>query len=355
MYAFIQSLLTIPHPDGDLQRRGRNLIIIALGLITLNILSIPLVLIQPEPLPQLAPVIISSLGCLGLIWLAHRGQVQAAAYLLMALIILALFLTPLGSRQIGLVPCLFLLAALVASVTARPRDVVVATIASLLAIVVQAMALINEPQVAPSALEVAVFGALLAAIVGLVGGLGALSTTQALRSAQAARESAEVAVQALDQANQALEERVAERTTALAQALAEAEQRAEEQARLIAENERQRATIRALSAPLLPVTNDTLVLPLVGDFDPARLADLGARVLPSLERTRARRLLIDVTGMAVIDATVAQGLLSVVSAARLLGTHATLIGVSPEVAQALVALGVDLSGITAVRDLQAAL
>ncbi len=349
------SLIDVRHADGDTQRRGRNLIIIAVGLIGLNIFSVPLVLIQPEPLPQLVPGIISSISCGGLIWLARRGQVNTAAYLLMSLLVLALFLTPLGSRQIGLVPCLFLLAGLIASVTARPRDVVFATGASILAIGVQAVALANDPQVAPAAVEVAVFGALLVAVVGLVGGLGALSTAQALRSAQAARKQAEAAALALDQTNQALEARVAERTAALAKALAESELRAEEQARLLAENDRQRATIRALSAPLLPVANDTLVLPLVGNFDAVRLADLGAQVLPTLEQTRARRLLIDVTGVPVIDANVAQGLVSIVAAARLLGTRAILIGVSPEVAQTLVALGVDLSGIKAVRDLQAAL
>jgi rsbT co-antagonist protein RsbR len=348
-------MLDVQHSDPDTQRRGQNLIIIAIGLIILNIFSVPLVLIQPEPLPQLAPVVVAIAGCSGFIVLARRGAVALAGYLLLGLIILALFLTPLGSGQIGLVPCLFLLAGLIAGVIARPRDVMLATLACFVAIGVQFALVSPLPQRAPDPIEVAIFGGLLVAIVGLIGGLGARSTQQALQAAQAAQAQAEAAAQALDAINRELEARVAERTQALAAALVETEQRANEQAALLAEIDRQQAAIRALSAPLLPVANDTLVLPLVGDFDAERIADLGQHVLPTLERTRARRLLIDVTGVPVIDAQVAQGLVAVVDAARLLGTRTTLIGVSPEVAQALVALGIDLQRLRTVRDLQSAL
>jgi rsbT co-antagonist protein RsbR len=79
------------------------------------------------------------------------------------------------------------------------------------------------------------------------------------------------------------------------------------------------------------------------------------QALAMLERTRARRLLLDITGVPVVDSHVAQGLLNVVQAARLLGSDVTLIGVRPEVAQALVALGLNLPDLRTVRDLHSAL
>jgi rsbT co-antagonist protein RsbR len=59
----------------------------------------------------------------------------------------------------------------------------------------------------------------------------------------------------------------------------------------------------------------------------------------ALQETRARRLLLDITGVSVVDTQVARGLVNVVHAARLLGTQVTLVGIRPEVAQAIVGLG----------------
>ena len=161
--------------------------------------------------------------------------------------------------------------------------------------------------------------------------------------------------QELDALRITLEQEVAERTESLARALAEMEARAAEQGRLLAENEQQRLAIRELSVPILPVSATTLVMPLVGTLDSGRLEELQAQALAALERTGAHTLLLDVTGVPVVDTHVAQGLITVVRAARLLGAEAVLIGIRPEVAQTVVALGVDLRAIHTARDLQSVL
>jgi rsbT co-antagonist protein RsbR len=116
--------------------------------------------------------------------------------------------------------------------------------------------------------------------------------------------------------------------------------------------EEQRAAIREMSVPVLPLTKTTLVMPLVGALDSARLHLLQDQALHAIEQTPTRHLLLDITGVPVVDSQVAQGLIKVILAARLLGTEVILVGIRPEVAQSLVGLGVDLSNVTTQSSLQ---
>lgn len=160
---------------------------------------------------------------------------------------------------------------------------------------------------------------------------------------------------ALAKARAGLEEQVEDRTVALQRAVADLEWRAVEEARLRKEIEQQRDAIRELSVPVLPILNDTLAMPLVGALDTSRITQVQEQALAAIQRSRARQLVIDVTGVPVVDTQVAQGLVQVVQAAKLIGTRVTLVGIRPEVAQTLVGLGLDLSGIRTMGDLQAAL
>ncbi|MDW8214522.1 MAG: STAS domain-containing protein, partial [Roseiflexaceae bacterium] len=103
--------------------------------------------------------------------------------------------------------------------------------------------------------------------------------------------------------------------------------------------EEQREVIRAMSVPLLPLTSTSAVVPLVGAIDSARLAVLSDRVLRSVADKRFQRVLFDITGVPLVDDEVAHGLLKIVRALRLLGADAALVGIRPEVAQALASLG----------------
>lgn len=135
-------------------------------------------------------------------------------------------------------------------------------------------------------------------------------------------------------------------------ALAEVEARSNEQARLLAENAQQRQVIRELSVPVLPVADMTLVMPLVGAIDSDRLVHIQERALQAIEHTSAHHLLLDITGVPVVDSQVAQGLLSIAQMTHLLGAEAILIGIRPEVAQTIVGLGLDLTSLRTAADLQ---
>jgi rsbT co-antagonist protein RsbR len=110
----------------------------------------------------------------------------------------------------------------------------------------------------------------------------------------------------------------------------------------LAEIDAQRLVIRDMSVPILPVSPTTLVMPLIGVLDTERLQLMQHQVLATIARVRAHYLLVDITGVPLVDTQVAQGIVEVVRAARLLGVEVVLVGVRPEVAQTIVGLGLSL-------------
>jgi rsbT co-antagonist protein RsbR len=117
----------------------------------------------------------------------------------------------------------------------------------------------------------------------------------------------------------------------------------------------QKANIRQLSTPIIPIYRGILVLPLVGAIDASRAADILERLLHSITRARASVVIIDITGVEVVDTEVAHHLLRASRASELLGAKVIFVGLSPATAQALVHLGVDLSGLTTLANLEAGL
>ena len=117
----------------------------------------------------------------------------------------------------------------------------------------------------------------------------------------------------------------------------------------------QQEAIRELSTPVLQVRERLLILPIIGVVDPRRARQLTEQLLSAIQANRARVVVIDVTGVATIDLTVANHLVQTVEAARLMGASAIITGLSSEIAQTLVDLGVDLSMMRTVGDLQGGL
>jgi rsbT co-antagonist protein RsbR len=132
----------------------------------------------------------------------------------------------------------------------------------------------------------------------------------------------------------------------------EAEAARAEIAEQLATIEEQRNIIREMSVPVLPLSQSTLVLPLVGALDSQRLVLVQEQALHSIEELSARYLILDITGVPIVDTAVAQGLIKIVQAARLLGAEVVVVGIRPEVAQAVVGLGIHLSEITTRSTLQ---
>lgn len=117
--------------------------------------------------------------------------------------------------------------------------------------------------------------------------------------------------------------------------------------------ERLLETVRELSTPAIPIYDGILVLPLVGNIDTGRAAQVMEAVLTGIAREHASVVIVDVTGVPIIDTGVANHLVQVTQAAQLLGARCLLVGIKPEVAQTLVQLGVDLSNIVTRSNLQA--
>jgi rsbT co-antagonist protein RsbR len=126
----------------------------------------------------------------------------------------------------------------------------------------------------------------------------------------------------------------------------------EERERVIRE---QQAAIRELSTPVLQVRDQLLILPIIGVLDAQRARQLTEQLLDAIQTNRAKVVVIDITGVAAIDLAVANHLVQTVSAARLMGASAIITGLSSGIAQTLVDLGVDLSTMKTVGDLQGGL
>ena len=114
----------------------------------------------------------------------------------------------------------------------------------------------------------------------------------------------------------------------------------------------QQEAIRELSTPVLQVRDRLLILPIIGLIDPQRARQLTEQLLRGIRANRAKVVVIDITGVAAMDTNVANHLVQTVEASRLLGATVIVTGLSPEIAQTLVNIGVELSKMTTVGDLQ---
>jgi rsbT co-antagonist protein RsbR len=114
----------------------------------------------------------------------------------------------------------------------------------------------------------------------------------------------------------------------------------------------QQEAIRELSTPVLQVREGLLILPIIGLMDSVRARQLTEQLLRSIRTNRAKVIVIDITGVPAVDSKVANHLLQTVDACRLMGAKVIVTGLSPEIAQTLVAIGVDLSKLMTVSDLQ---
>ncbi len=135
--------------------------------------------------------------------------------------------------------------------------------------------------------------------------------------------------------------------------------------RVAAEHERERLqqevikaqqqALRELSMPIIPVMDQIIVMPLIGTLDPVRAQEAMRALLWGIGRYRAKIVILDVTGVPNIGVDVAAHLNKAVGAARLKGTRTIITGISDTVAETLVDLGIDWSGVETLRDLQTGL
>jgi len=114
----------------------------------------------------------------------------------------------------------------------------------------------------------------------------------------------------------------------------------------------QQEAIRELSTPVLQVRERLLILPIIGVIDSQRARQITEQLLRGIRANRAKVVVIDITGVPTVDSTVANHLVQTVEASRLMGATVIVTGLSSEIAQTLVTIGVELGKMTTVGDLQ---
>ena len=119
--------------------------------------------------------------------------------------------------------------------------------------------------------------------------------------------------------------------------------------------EQQRNAIRELSTPIIEVWDGVLCLPVVGVIDTARSTEMTEALLRSVVEKKAACTIIDITGIEIMDTRTADHFLRMAKAVRLLGARCVLTGINPTIAQTIVHMGVDLTGVECHRSLRDAL
>ncbi|OAN49697.1 anti-anti-sigma factor [Chloroflexus islandicus] len=355
MWKLIAHFVHVKASNPDQQRRGQLLVTLSAGVVVI-LLTAGLLLTMLQPTIGrfinlgLATLVFSTAAFLG-----RQGFVSAGSYILIIVAgigsLSGLFFNPDSPFNI----IYLLICVLLSSILLKPNQIWIVLAGCLAAL---AVVVVTVPVATRSAILLdyaAAHVSVLLTVTALITFIGARSLAAALAEARELRRQAEEANQRLVQVNAGLEARIAERTEAL-QRLAD-EQRAtmSQLAESLRSQQELNQLILELDVPIIPVRDDTLVVPLVGGLDSHRVQRLFENVLPAIERAGARLLVIDVTGVAVIDTYAAAALLQVAQAARLMGVTTTLAGIRPEVAQTLVSLGIDLSSIHTASTLQAAL
>jgi len=158
--------------------------------------------------------------------------------------------------------------------------------------------------------------------------------------------------QEMDNYRRQLEQRIERRTEELDEALASVQAHSDGLDRALKELEDSRRVIRELSSPVVPVLQGIIVMSLVGSIDSQRAVVMTAEMLDGIERYGARIVILDITGVPVVDTQVAKILLEAARAAQLMGCRAVLTGIRPEIAQTMVELGIEVTDLVTRSELQ---
>lgn len=108
---------------------------------------------------------------------------------------------------------------------------------------------------------------------------------------------------------------------------------------------RQRDEMLELSSPVMEIWDQVLALPLIGTLDTVRAQQITETLLNAIARTKARIVIVDISGVPTVDTAVAQNIIRTTEAARLMGARSIISGVRPAIAQTIVHLGITLGSV----------
>jgi rsbT co-antagonist protein RsbR len=355
MKDFLTALTSIKSQDPEIRRRGLTVLLISTGLAALCLLMIIVAVIKHAP-PVAPPILVGAAAILiGIGFLARAGRPGLAAPLVIIFTIFLLLTVITINPNTVTLPFFLALGTLLATVLLPPTQIWLVLIACILGNILAASLFFPDLQAREIWSEVTINSSVLMISVTLIGYLSARGIRAALATAMEAREVAEAASQALANSNAELELRVEERTSDLRKVAAEQQAIATRLQASLQAQEELNHLVDELAVPMIPINSDTLVVPLVGNIDSTRTNHALTSVLERIERDHARTIILDVTGVAVIDTQVAAAFLQMAAATRLMGAEIVLSGIRPEVAQTLVHLGVDLHDLRTAATLQESL
>lgn len=355
MAGWFTRLTTIASADSDLQRRGRMVVTVALGMIALDLAFIPLIFTTSQLISSLITLLAAPLIFIVALLLGRAGQVDAGAYLLIGVTIVAISISIAIATENANTPFYMVLPVLLAGALLRPIQIWAILVLAILGIALSGALLPPEIR-ALKAWELALVNTpMLLVMIAFLAYLNARSTAQAIAESQQAQAEIARARETLLVANADLEAHVQERTAAIQSLLAEQQAVAVELEESLRAQRDLNRTIADLAVPIIPIRTDALIVPLIGNIGSDRAAQVLHSVLARLEGSPIRYVILDITGVVVVDTQVAGVLLQVAAATRLMGAETLLVGIRPEVAQALVHLGVDLSMLRTAASLQASM
>jgi rsbT co-antagonist protein RsbR len=345
-------LTAITSADPDTRRRGRMLVIIALAMALLATAFIPITLLTVRNTGTLLMLVVAPLFYLGAVALGRAGRVNLGSSIVIGISLLAIVYSIANNSGSSNTAYYMVLIVLLAGVLLPPAHSWTALVFTILAMAAGFALLPAESRNDPAFRQSFVGASLLLTMTTLISFLGASATQKAIAAAQSATLEAEHASEALVVSNAALEARVEERTAELRQSAEEQRAAAEQLQASLESQQSLNRVIAELSVPVIPISARTLVVPLVGNIDSTRAQQLLGSIQEQIEGRSARVVVLDVTGVAIVDTQVAAVLLRVATATRLLGAETILVGIRPEVAQTLVNLGVDLATLRTAATLQ---
>jgi rsbT co-antagonist protein RsbR len=346
----MKQILWINSSDAEVQRRGRNVIILSI-LMILMMLFFVFFTIRSEVFNAVLTAACVSFVVHGTtLWLARQGRPGVGAVLMITAAALATVLIGFTIPSLELI-FMTIIPVLLAIATLRPLGVLITGV--VMAVVLTVLLTSNPWGITPIIVRNSGGPAFVLLIfTTLVGILNSTSIVRTLGALQHSQADLEHTAALLEKSNLVLEERVRERTAELEDALELQRTQAAELAQSMQSQHQLAAMLSEMALPIIPVREDVLVVPLVGALDTQRGHDMLSRVLQAVEESRARAVILDVTGVPVIDTYIGRIFINTADAVAMLGARTLLVGISPEVAQALVSLGVSLEGLETRATLQ---
>lgn len=322
-------LPTIVHADQHTRRRGRLLAIVLLALIVLAIVFIPVSLFGPTPALSVSIIAVCVASFAGMLVLARGGRVTLAGWLFAFTVTAAITVNLVMGGTMA--ASIFLVLAIITASLVLPSGqiwwVLALTLAGTGAVILLRPGIVADPEY----LTTLIYAALLQVASAVLSILGAQAIEQALHTAEANAQEA---------------------TTAQAQATAQARDIATQADALRQVEGQLHSLVATLETPTVALADGVLLAPLIGTIDTRRAQALTERLLRDVAAQRVRLLVLELGGITLIDTAIAQTLVRIAQAVRLLGCRVVLTGVAPAVAMTLTHLGANLGGVETARSPQ---